>query len=144
MKGRSIHPVLSLVVLSLVTLALFAAPAAAQGDAAMGQTTFKKCQACHAVGEGARNRVGPVLNGVIGRIAGTAPDYKYSAAMQDAGAGGLVWTAETLKPYFAKPRDFIKGNKMAFAGITDQAEVDNLIAYLATFSPPPPSSPPAQ
>lgn len=128
---------------ALMTFVLLAAPAAAQGDASMGEAVFNKCKACHAVGEGARNRVGPVLNGVIGRVAGTAPDFNYSAAMREAGAGGLVWTPETLRPYLAKPRDFIKGNKMAFVGIADPAEIDNLIAYLATFSPPLPP-PPAQ
>jgi cytochrome c len=76
----------------LLALAIVGAsivPAAAAGDAVRGETVFKKCMACHAVGDGARNKVGPVLNGIVGRTAGTGGDYKYSNAMVEAGAGGL-------------------------------------------------------
>ena len=77
-------------------IALMSAPAWAEGDAAAGEKVFKKCVACHAVGEGAKHKVGPQLNGVIGRVAGTAEGYKYSKPMMEAGAGGLSWTAETV------------------------------------------------
>ncbi|WP_423069080.1 c-type cytochrome [Devosia sp. CN2-171] len=120
-------------------------PAIAAGDPAAGEIVFKKCATCHAVGEGAKTKVGPVLNGVFGRTAGTLEGYKYSKAMIDAGAGGLVWTPETVQHFLAKPRDFVKGTKMTFPGLPNPQDEENVIAYLLTFSPdfvPPP--PPAQ
>jgi cytochrome c2 len=115
--------------------ALAALPAAAHaGDAAMGEKVFKKCAACHAVGDGAKHKVGPHLNEVFGRIAGSLEDYKYSKAMIAAGGDGLAWDEASLATYLEKPRDMIKGTKMAFAGLRKQDEVDNVIAYLATFS----------
>lgn len=120
--------------LGLVMSALLAGSAFAEGDAAAGATVFKKCAACHAVGEGAKNKVGPELNDVLGRVAGTAPEFKYSKAMTDAGAGGLVWSSETLHQFLTKPKDFVKGTKMSFPGLKEQADIDNLVAYLQTFS----------
>lgn len=120
--------------LGLVISALLAGAAFAEGDAAAGANVFKKCASCHAVGEGAKNKVGPELNLLIGRTAGTAPDFKYSQAMIDAGAGGLVWSAETLHQFLVKPKDFVKGTKMSFPGLKEQADIDNVVAYLATFS----------
>lgn len=101
-------------------------------DAAEGEKVFKKCMACHAVGDGAKNKVGPVLNGVVGRTAGTYEGFNYSQAMKDAGAGGLVWTEEELSKYLENPKELIKGNKMAFAGIKKEEERANLIAFLKT------------
>ena len=115
----------------------------AEGDVEAGKTEFKKCMAGHAVGDGATNRVGPVLNNVFGRVAGTFEGYKYSKAMVEAGAGGLVWTAETLKPYLHKPKDYVPGTKMTFAGMADDAAIDNLLAYLITLSPDYVPAPPA-
>ncbi|MBN9316815.1 MAG: cytochrome c family protein [Devosia sp.] len=109
--------------------------AMAQGDPTAGEQVFKKCAACHAVGDGAQNKVGPVLNAVMGRTAGTLEGYNYSQAMKDAGAGGLVWTPETLAKYLPKPRDLVKGTKMTFPGLPNPDDVANVIAYLATFSP---------
>lgn len=115
--------------------ALFASVvSAAAQDTAAGEKAFARCKACHAVGEGAQNRVGPHLNELFGRTAGSVQDYKYSPAMAKAGAGGLVWDDETLAEFLTKPRDFIKGTKMAFAGLKKQDEVVNLTAYLSTFS----------
>jgi cytochrome c len=107
---------------------------ASAGDAAKGERVFKKCAACHAVGDGAKNKVGPQLNEVLGRTAGTVEDYKYSKGMIAAGEEGLVWDESTMATYLAKPRDMIKGTKMAFAGLRKQEDLDNVIAYLATFS----------
>jgi cytochrome c2 len=107
----------------------------AAGDAAAGKAVFKKCAACHAAGEGAQNRVGPVLNDLFGRVAGTYPKFSYSQAMIDAGKNGLTWTPETFGPYIRKPRDVVPGTKMTFAGLSDQADIDNLTAYLLTLSP---------
>lgn len=111
------------------------APSWADGDAAAGKDVFKKCMACHAAGEGATNRVGPVLNDLFGRQAGTYPGYKYSQAMIDAGTGGLVWNPEIFGKYIHKPKDVVPGTKMTFGGLPDQADIDNLTAYLLTLSP---------
>lgn len=119
---------------SLFAIAMAATPVLAAGDVDAGATVFKKCLACHAVGEGAKNKVGPVLNDLFGRTAGTT-EYKYSKAMIDAGAAGLVWTEETLKPYLHKPKDVVPGTKMSFAGLPSEEDELNLIAYLLTFSP---------
>jgi cytochrome c2 len=121
--------------LGLVLSALAIAPAYAAGDPAAGEKVFKRCSSCHAVGEGAKNKVGPELNELFGRVAGTLPDYKYSQAMIDAGAGGLVWNPETVGPYLHDPKGHVKGTKMAFPGLKKDDEVANVIAYLATFSP---------
>lgn len=118
----------------LILSTLLAGPALAQ-DVAAGETVFRKCMSCHAIGEGAANKVGPELNALIGRVAGSHPDYNYSKAMVEAGTGGLVWTAETLAPFLTKPRDYVKGTKMSFAGLSNPDDVANVIAYLATFSP---------
>ena len=110
------------------------APAFAQ-DADAGATVFKRCAACHAVGEGAKNKVGPELNELFGRVAGGLADYKYSKAMIEAGQAGLVWTPETVAPYLHKPKEAVPGTKMSFPGLPNDKDVGNLIAYLATFSP---------
>lgn len=112
---------------------VMASPAFA-ADPAAGEKVFKKCAACHAVGDGAQNKVGPELNDLIGRTAGTADGYKYSPAMKKAGDGGLVWNEDTLSKFLADPRGFIKGTKMGFGGIKKEAELENVIAYLKTFS----------
>ncbi len=134
---------MKILALGLVMSALLVGSAYAEGDAAAGATVFKKCAACHAVGEGAKNKVGPELNLLIGRVAGTAPDFKYSKAMIDAGAGGLVWSAETLHEFLTKPKDFVKGTKMSFPGLKEQADIDNVVAYLTTFSAAPAGAAPA-
>lgn len=118
-----------------LALAISAGSAFAAGDAAAGASVFKKCAPCHAIGPGAANRIGPVLNDVVGRTAGTAAGFSYSGAMVAAGAGGLVWTPEKLDAWLKKPRDFVVGTKMTFAGLGNQADVDNVIAYLLSFSP---------
>jgi cytochrome c len=123
-------------------LILSAGSAFAQGDVPAGEVVFKKCAICHTVGEGAKSKVGPVLNGVLGRTAGTLEGFNYSQPMKDAGAGGLVWTPETLAEFLVKPKDFVKGTKMSFAGLAKPEDVTNVIAYLATFSPD--FKPPAQ
>jgi cytochrome c len=114
----------------LLTSASFAQEA---GNASAGEAVFKKCMGCHAVGENARNKVGPVLNGVVGRVAGSLPDFRYSEAMVKAGTDGLTWTPENLAKYLHAPKEVVPGNKMSFPGLQDQADIDNLIAYLATM-----------
>ena len=104
------------------------------GDAAAGERAFRRCAACHAVGEGAEIKAGPVLNGVLGRPAGTYEGFDYSDALLEfAAAEELVWTPETLDAFLTKPRDYIDGTKMAFAGLRKEEDRADLIAYLATF-----------
>ena len=110
-----------------------AAPAADPALAEAGAAVFKKCQACHKVGDGAKNGTGPLLNGIVGRHAGSVEGFKYSKPMIAAGEGGLVWTSETLHQFLADPKGFVKGTKMSFAGLKKTEDVDAVIAYLATF-----------
>ncbi|AAV97195.1 cytochrome c family protein (plasmid) [Ruegeria pomeroyi DSS-3] len=110
-----------------------ALPALADGDADKGKKVFNKCKACHAVGEGAANKVGPQLNGIIGAAAGQVEGFKYSDALIEAAAGGLVWDDESLAAFLAKPKDFMKGTKMSFAGLKKEDEIENVIAYLQGF-----------
>lgn len=100
---------------------------------AAGEKVFRKCQACHQVGEDAQNRVGPHLNDLFGRVAGTIAEFRYSKPMVAAGEDGLVWTEETVAEYLAKPRDYIKGNRMSFAGLRKEEEMEAIIAYLSTY-----------
>ncbi|QRM57441.1 cytochrome c family protein [Sinorhizobium sp. BG8] len=112
----------------------FASSVAAQeGDATAGATVFKKCSACH-VADTDKNKVGPSLNGVFGRKAGTHPDFNYSSAMKEAGEGGLVWDDASLRDYLHSPRAKVKGTKMAFAGIKNDDDITNLLAYLKQYS----------
>ncbi|PQV56209.1 sulfur dehydrogenase subunit SoxD [Defluviimonas denitrificans] len=107
--------------------------AAAGPDPALveaGAKVFKKCAACHKVGEGAKNATGPMLNGILGRAAGTVEGFKYSKAMADAGAAGLVWSDENLHAYLSDPKGFVKRNKMSFAGLKSKDDIDAVIAYL--------------
>ncbi len=108
---------------------VFQTPASAQ-DAAAGEKSFSKCRPCHMIGENAKNSVGPVLNGVIGRPAGSVEGYNYSPANKNS---GLTWDDATFLEYIAAPAAKIKGTKMAFAGIKDPTEAANLLAYLKQF-----------
>lgn len=120
---------------SLILAGLFAglaAPAFAQ-DAEAGEKVFRKCRACHMVGDDAQNRVGPVLTGVVGREIGSVEGFSYSDVFQEKAAEGMVWDEENLKSYLANPREFLPGNKMAFAGLRKDEEIVDVIAYLETF-----------
>lgn len=103
------------------------------GDAVKGKKTYKKCAACHQVGDKAKNRSGPVLNGIIGSPAGQNPDFKYSKAMKGAAEDGLVWDVESLTAFLTKPKKFLKGTKMGFPGFKKEDDINNVLAYLATF-----------
>lgn len=116
---------------AIAVLALSTGGAMAEGDAQKGAKIFKKCQSCHAVGAGAKNKSGPVLNGVVGRPAATGAGFKYSAGMKTKAAAGLVWTPDTLDAFLTKPRDFVKGTRMSFAGLRKADQRADLIAYLA-------------
>ncbi len=122
----------TLMIAAALALAL-GAPAFADGDAEAGEKVFKKCKACHQVGEDAKNRVGPVLNGIVGQPAGALADFKYSSALQERAAEGLVWTNEELSAFLASPKKYMKGTKMSFAGLRKDDDIEDVIAYLATF-----------
>ena len=106
--------------------------AASAQDVALGEKVFLKCKACHQIGEGAKNAVGPVLNGVVGRKAGTFPDYSYSDANKNS---GLTWDEATLKEYLKNPRAKVQGTKMIFPGLPKDEDIDNVIAYLKQYGP---------
>lgn len=108
-------------------------PSAAQ-DAELGEQVFRQCRACHLVGDGARNLVGPLLNGVVGRPAGTIEGFNYSPANREAGAKGLVWSEENLFKYLENPQAFMPGTKMFYAGVKAEDARRDLIAYLKKFS----------
>ncbi len=110
-------------------IALTAQNAAAQ-DLAAGETSFKKCLACHAVGEDAKNKVGPILNGLDGRKSGTVEGYSYTPANKES---GITWNEAEFLDYIKDPRAKIKGTKMIFPGIKNETEAKNLWAYLKQF-----------
>lgn len=107
-------------------------------DAAAGETVFKKCKTCHMVGEGAANRVGPELNGIVGRAIASI-DFNYSNAMKEFAAANGAWTVELLDAYLAAPKTVVPSGKMAFAGLPDAADRANVIAYLQQFAATPPA-----
>jgi cytochrome c len=114
-------------------VSVLAAPVLAEGDAAKGEKLFKKCKACHTIGDGAKNRTGPVLTGILDNKAGQNPNYKYSSGMKEAAAGGLVWDAASLTSFLTKPKAFVKGTRMGFPGFKKPTDIENVLAYLATF-----------
>ena len=120
---------LAAMVLGVMAQSLLAVGAQAQ-DAAAGEQSFKKCLPCHSIGEGAKNKVGPELNGIDGRHSGTAADYNYSDANKKS---GIVWSQATFLEYIKDPRAKISGTKMIFPGINNEKEAGDLWAYLKQF-----------
>ena len=118
-------------VLMISALSLTASSAVAvAGDVAAGQTSFKKCAPCHDVGETAKNKVGPELNGLDGRKSGTAEGYSYSDANKNS---GITWNKDQFLDYIKDPKAKIPGTKMAFAGIKSEKEANDLWAFLAQY-----------
>lgn len=113
----------------LAAVVFFSTAAAAQ-DAAKGEALFKKCTPCHTVGIGARNKVGPILNGVVGRPAGQVKGYKYSKALI---AKGVVWNEGTLAAFIRDTQGTVKGTRMIFPGLKKNEEILDVIAYLRKF-----------
>ncbi len=101
--------------------------------AAEGEKVFRKCKACHQVGDGAKNRVGPTLNGIVGHAAGAVDGFKYSKPLQEVADDGLVWTDDELKAFLAKPKEYLKGTKMSFAGLRKEEDQAAVIEYLKSF-----------
>ena len=117
-----------------------AAEAPAQAVAALdpaqvahGEAVFKKCKACHQIGDGARNRSGPHLTGIIGRAFGEIDGFKYSKALMAAAEDGRVWDEESLSAFLAKPKSYLKGTRMSFAGLRKDEDIEGIIAYLRSF-----------
>ncbi|MFN3145707.1 MAG: c-type cytochrome [Paracoccaceae bacterium] len=119
-----------------------AAPAAAPAEGgapdpalvAAGEKVFRQCKACHQVGEGAVNRSGPQLNGIMGRVAGTVDGFRYSSVFGEFAEQGMVWNEETLSAFLTDPKAFAKGTKMSFRGIKSEDDLKAVEAYLATFT----------
>jgi cytochrome c len=122
--GRSVF-------VGLALTALTASQALAQ-DVAAGEKAFGVCRTCHQVGPSAKNGIGPALNGVVGRAAGTVPGFNYSDANKNS---GIVWDDATLAKYLENPQAVIKGTKMAFPGIHDPQRVASIIAFLKQYGP---------
>lgn len=116
-------------VLAAAALAASVGVAKAQ-DVAAGEQSFRKCAPCHSIGPGATNKVGPELNGIDGRKAGSAPGYSYSDANKNS---GITWNKETFEEYIKNPMAKVPGTKMVFAGIKREKEIANLWAYLSQF-----------
>lgn len=130
---------------ALTGVAILSAGTAMAQDAAKGEAVFKKCMACHRVGPDAKNLVGPILNGVVGRTAGKVEGYKYSDINHNAGEAGLAWTEDNIVKYLADPQGFLKGyltekgkadkavgaTKMAFK-LPNEQERKDVVAFLKT------------
>jgi cytochrome c len=114
----------------------------ASADPAAGQAAARKCTSCHNFEEGAGNKQGPELWGVVGRPEGSHPGFAYSEALLAHNAAGDTWTYENLDHFLLAPRDYAPGTKMAFAGIKDPVERANILAYLQTLSATPVAFPP--
>ena len=113
--------------------ALLAGPALADCDAGEGEKVFKKCKTCHQVGDGAKSRLGPVLNGIVGATYGSVEGFSYSKAFEARKADGAVWSEEELDAFLAKPKDHVPGTKMSFAGLRKDDDRANVICYLKQF-----------
>ncbi|SEG74411.1 c-type cytochrome [Bosea lathyri] len=116
----------------IASLIVAALPHAAQaaGDPAAGEKIFLKCRACHQVGETAKNAVGPKLNGLFGRTAGSIEGYSYSAANKNS---GITWDEATFRDYIRAPQAKIPGTKMVFPGLKPDQEIDDVVAFLKQF-----------
>lgn len=125
---------------ALTGLGVMAAPAmlwaAPPADSVAGATVFKKCVACHSVDPSGRNGLGPNLRGVVGRAAAKVPGFAYSPAMA---ATKLAWTEQNLSRFLESPRQLVPGTRMTFAGLPDQQDRANVIAFLKQSSPKPPA-----
>jgi cytochrome c2 len=133
--------IMKLLMSAIAATMLFSGHIAIAQDATAGAKVFKKCKACHQVGESAKNGVGPALTGVVGRPAGSADKYKYSKTLKAANAAGLVWDEAKIAEYIADPKAYMvkilddpkAKPKMAFK-LKDEQKAKDVAAYLATFS----------
>ncbi len=133
LKRATLKQVTMAATLTLAIVGTGSGSALAEGDAEAGAKVFRKCKACHVV-DAPKHRVGPSLQGLIGRTAGTAEGYKYSKAMIAYGESGIVWDAAALDTYLEAPRKIVAGTKMAFPGLKKPEDRENVIAYLMQSS----------
>ncbi len=117
--------------LTVLGITLASVGTSSAGDVEAGKAAFNKCMACHEIGEGAKNKVGPELNGLNGRKSGTADGYNYSEANKNS---GITWDEATFREYIQNPRAKIPGTKMVYAGLKDEKRINDLIAYLKQFN----------
>ena len=120
--------------LAVALLLLLPAAGAWSADAERGKALFGQCKRCHQVGSGAAHRIGPHLNDVFGRAAGSFANFRYSDAMKDAGSGGLVWSEATLDAFLADPHTFVPHSRMSFDGMEGAEDRSDLVAWLRGFS----------
>ena len=136
----SLNPTKTISALAIALSMFAAATPVSAGDAAIGEQVFRKCRSCHKVGDDAKNASGPVLNGIIGRTAGTFEDFTYGDDLVAAGVAGLVWDETNIQDYIADPRAFLRTflddptarAKMSFK-LRKEEDRDNIAAYLATL-----------
>jgi cytochrome c len=124
---KLIHALSAAAALALVSSTAFAA-----GDPDAGGKVFNKCRACHQIGPNAKNVIGPELNGLAGRKTGTVEGYNYSDANKNS---GLTWDEATFKDYITAPQKKIPGTKMTFPGLPEEADRDNIWAFISQFKP---------
>jgi cytochrome c len=117
-------------ILLAAAIAMLAAPAAQAADANNGKTVFGRCAICHTVQKGGPNGLGPNLFGVAGRKAAALSGYMYSGALKSS---GITWTNDKLKAWISAPAHLVPGTKMAFGGISNSAQADDVVAYLDTL-----------
>ena len=150
---RAVHPrtldafycVLSLRGIAIAITLIFGCGLAATGAIAQdGKALFKVCKACHEIGEGAHNKVGPHLDGIVGRTAGSVQGFRYSKAMVEAGSDGIVWNEKNLMKFLEKPSHFIPGSRMSYRGMADEKKRAELIAWLCQASSAKPAENPAK
>jgi cytochrome c len=125
---------LPLAVATILALAPLTARAQSAGDPAAGQRVFNQCRACHVIENNGRNGVGPNLHGVVGRPAGSIQGFRYSANMRQLAEGGLAWNEENLRRYLANPKDVVPQGSMAFPGLRNETQLNDVIAYLKAQS----------
>jgi cytochrome c2 len=99
-----------------------------------GAKVFRKCKSCHQIGEGAKNKVGPILTGIVGSAAGAVDGFKYSTALKAVAEGGLVWSPEELAAFLTKPKAYMKGTKMSFVGLKKEDDQAAIVEYLKSFA----------
>ena len=112
-------------------LMLAACSGASAQNIEAGKAVYAQCRACHQIGEGAKNLVGPHLNGIFGRTAGTVPGFLYSSSNKQF---GKAWDESTFTAYIKDPKAFMPGTKMVFVGLKDDKKIADLIAYLKSFA----------
>lgn len=130
---------------AFLSMGLMAAGAIANefGDAKLGAKVYEQCVACHQIGKGATDTVGPALNGVFGRQVGSVKGYAYSDGLVRLGKNGMTWTFDALDAYIANPRALVSQTRMGYAGLADEKARANLLAYLRQFSDSPANIPEA-